>query len=303
MSTNTHMPIPEILDREGAKADQRAVIDRYSPYLEELVNCSTHLFARCEKSLRGVEGSPSALIHLYYHAIQMSDGIQVLIANACFDHAVPLVRSLWETKISVQYMLNQDFPDRSTAWVVEGFLFKRKYYSKLRELATSREAAEGVFEDDYHVKSGFLVGPDPESVDAAIAAIDEKLSKPKFAPIAAHFRGKDRIRRWHQINGGPRSIEDVAERLNLTSEYEFLYRPDSEVGHARDASRQISVQEGTPVLTPLRPGKAFTVAHCSMATSWLIMLSYSIADKLCPGDEIRELIPQIIRKYRPELFK
>lgn len=130
-----HKPIKGILDRDLSIASARHIIDKYSPYLKELIDYSTNVLARCEQSLKGTKGTHLSPIFLYYQAIQFADGIEALASQSCFTATKPLLRSLMETSYSIEYMIENDYELLSKAWLVQSYLERR---GSLESLEPSR---------------------------------------------------------------------------------------------------------------------------------------------------------------------
>lgn len=294
-------PLKGVLDRELAVASVKELTDKYSPYLQELINYSTGLLGRCEKSLKGVKGTPASLIHIYYHVIQMTDGIEVLASKGCFVVAAPLHRSLLEATMSMDYMLEDDFESRSAAWLV-GSSFSRKAF--MESLDPESEKGKKFLEKisiDRIIEPDFLPQVDQDVLRKDLALFDRQLKKPKLAQFAKEFSGKARIKRWYQINAGPADFYQLADKLKRPLEYEIFYRQDSEIIHAVDSSRMLSQVEGKVVMTPIRPGtESLEILYIS--TGSMLNLSFLlIASKLRPDESVREKILAIIARHRPEM--
>jgi hypothetical protein len=105
-------PAFKLLNRSQSIADAKPLIERASPLLREIVNYSTNVFMRCMHA--GNSGSKDLpAFTLYLHMIEMTDGIEVLMSQACCEPAVPLLRSSFEASMSLRYMLQEDYENRS----------------------------------------------------------------------------------------------------------------------------------------------------------------------------------------------
>lgn len=306
MADILHESLKGILDREFAIASMLPLIEKHGPYLRELVNYSTNLFARCEKSLGGVNGTPAAIIHLYYHAIQMADGIEVLLSSACFAASAPLLRSLLETDLYLKYMLMDasQFDVRSTAWYVDSCLNQKQFFEGLDESTLRGKQIMERFAVDSFDEGDFEIPIDKTTVGQIIKGLDQLLERPRLADVVSLFRSQ-KVKKWYQVNNGPRNLEQLAKRIGRPKIYEFIYRGESEIAHAQDARKVFSVSEGEVSLAHIRPGSASPTGEEEVylvACALLIEISVMTAMKLRPEEPVPNCIVEIAKRHRPDLF-
>ncbi len=292
-----------ILNRDEAIVYAKAAIDKYSAYLRDIVNYSTNLLARCEQSLKTVRGAPVSLIHLYYHAIQMTDGIEVLASNACFVAAAPLHRSLMEAALSIDYILEDDFEGRSVAWIVASYLDRRAFFESLDGTTSKGKELSAKLKNDKIIGPDFDVKVDMALLKQQLEEFDNQLNKPKFAAISKKFRENKSLKKWYQIDEGPRDLFNLAKALRRPMEYETFYRIDSAILHACDSEKMLSKDKDL-YMTPIRPGKyGLSVEALYVSTgAFLNLSSLAIAGKLRQEEAVEEDIRRILLRHRPELF-
>jgi hypothetical protein len=294
-----HLPLKGILDRDIAVAETESLISEWSPYLEELVNFATHALARCQESLKGVEGTPASLIHLYYHIIQMADGVQVLCSNACFQAAFPLVRSIWEGNLFIQYMLEEGhFENRSTAWLACSHLEGKEVWL-MQDLTSQRgQDIESMRQKDKYLGSADVLEKDQDIVKEQIALYDAMLQKSKFSSVLAKLSNSaKKNKRWYSVNSDLNTIKDLAKHLGRSLEYELIYSNLSAVSHAKDASRTITTREGTAYLTPIRADTDGQTVY-SHACAYLMDATWMIMTKLRSAEDIRKQLKEIAVRHR-----
>lgn len=100
-------PLDTVLDRDIPKVQAKPLIDVASPALQEVINYATNAYERCRLSKKGLRDEAFPVIALYLHTIQMADSIEVLISNCCGSPVIPLLRSLFEAKLSIEYILEK----------------------------------------------------------------------------------------------------------------------------------------------------------------------------------------------------
>ncbi len=292
--------LPSILDRDLSIISSTALLDKYGPYLQDIVNCSTHLLVRCEKSLSGVDGTPSSLIHLYYHSIQIADGIEALASQGCFAATAPLFRSLHESTLSIEFMLQEKFELRSTAWMV-GSLLERKRFVETIDESTDRGR---LFREQ--VKSDRFFGPTfnfesgTKDLAAQLEAYERVLRKPKFRDITAQFEKPRGIRYWYQIDQGPKDFFELSKCLRRPSEYVIYYRHASESTHGRNSEQAIEQYDGVPVMAPIRSIDESKSTIYLMTAVWLIQSSLLMSGKLRPEEKYSEELRRIFEQHRIE---
>ena len=124
-------PLEALLYRDLSKVAAKEIIGIASPLLQELVNYSTNVFRRCETSTTGNENEDVAVLMLYLHIIEIVDGIEVLISQSCPAPAEPLVRSAFEALLSIEYILEADYVQRSLSWLSIYAHNRLKFYESL----------------------------------------------------------------------------------------------------------------------------------------------------------------------------
>lgn len=289
-----------LLDREFAIAESKELTNEWSSYLEELVNYATKLLGRCETSLKNVPGTPATLIHLYYHMIQMADGIQVLCSQACFAACIPLLRSLWEGVLSIEYILKSDFDARSTAWLTCGHLEGKEYWElQYKSSNKGKEVVRHQRTDKYFSKLE-LGEKDPEVVRRQIRLYEEILNKPKFrASLSKLSKDALKKKKWYSVNGGANSVWSMAEDLDRALEYYFLYSKYSAISHAKDSRRMLSDSTGIVSFEPIRSLSSAIEAY-SFTCGYLMEATLMMWETLRPGENVPVQLREIIVRHGRE---
>ena len=116
MPTESFAPI---LDRDTAIVSAKPIIDLASPILREAVNYATNAFARCNSSKKGNLEEAYPILASCLHVIQMIDSIEVLISNGCAAPVELLLRSTFEGKLTIEYILEKRSKSkkRAFAWL------------------------------------------------------------------------------------------------------------------------------------------------------------------------------------------
>jgi hypothetical protein len=277
-------PLQTVLYRELSRVEAKELIDSAASLLEELVNWGTNALVRCAASaFQGVD-EDLAILALYRHIIEMTDGIEVLISQACPIPAIPPLRSSFEALLSLEYILEteQHYVRRSLSWLV-GYIHQRLDSYERLDPSTAKGAqfARSFEKDQFAFDISWLP---PAEVQAAQANLRSLLEKPHLRPVEAEFN-KHRKPNWYQLFGGPKHLYALAEHLNKGAQYEFLYRPWSRTAHAQDLLPFLDrTANGKQTIGKLRdPGKIREVS--SFASSFMLYATRLVLVKLRPGED------------------
>lgn len=289
-------PLESILYRELSKAEAKDIIEIASPLLQELVNYATNALARCATSTSGKEDEDLAVLALYRHIIEMTDGIEVLISQCCAIPAIPLLRSSFEALLSIEYVLenDQEYARRSLSWLV-GYVHKRlDLYERLDTSTAKGKEFKRFFDEDKNI---FNV-PLPPAVEAqkAKANLQSMLAKPHLQPIEAEFSSYRRRPHWYKLFDGPSDLPALARHLKRRGQYEVLYRYWSRVAHAQDLLSFIArTAKGEPSIGRLRdPSLIKEVA--SYAASFILGATRLVLGKFRPGEDLSKWYKREVRE-------
>jgi len=287
-------PHEAILDRELSKAEAKEVIETASQLLQELVNYATNALIRCStsKSLSGKEDEDRAILALYRHIIELTDGIEVMLSQGCALAAIPVLRSSFEASLAIEYILekNEDYVQRSLAWII-GYLHNTidKYECYDPSTKKGQEAKE-LFDKD--IEMDLLQRPiAPIAViQENITKIQAQLAKPHLELIEKEYqrqialqKPKKRIE-WYSLFDGPRSLLRLTKHLRRGASYVILYKQWSTIAHAESNSFLTRTNEGDYFIRRLRDiGQIREVANFSAV--YLLRTTRLILKELRPGEE------------------
>jgi hypothetical protein len=294
MPTN---PLESILYRDLSKAEAKDTIEIASPLLQEIVNYSTNALARCATS-QNLSGKPDediAILALFRHAIELADGIEVLITQSCSIAAIPVVRSLFETLLSIEYILenNEKYTERSLSWLLVGRIHQRlDFYDRLNPTTNKGQETKKLFDDD-KVMGKMAIAPIPpiplSDVQKAKTNLQTMLEKTHVLPIQAEYirtrsQNKNRNPEWYQLFGGPKNLYALAKHLKSGGQYEILYRQWSSVAHAQGLfpfetmANEIGIK---------RIRDASLIGEIASFTStFLLSITRQVLKKLRPGEDL-----------------
>jgi len=284
MPTGSFEPI---LSRDETKVIAKQIIDIASPALQEAVNYSTNLYARCQSSKKGTKEEALPLLALYLHVIQNIDSIEVLISQSCGAPANLILRSAFEAKLSIEYICEKKSNKRAAAWAVKHILDQIEYYKNYIHSDPKGVQFRETWEEDTF---GKLIGlPLVSDAPAVIESLREKLNKPIYAEVYADYLQKikpnRKIPEWYSLHEGPKNIWELSHYLKHGTEYEVLYLSWSKQSHANDTHHlTLPLKDGTSILGPIR--NPLHLVNISTGALLIMLESSMLMLKMYRSDEI-----------------
>ncbi len=283
-------PLQTILWREMSLVEAKDIIEIASPLLQELVNYSTNVLARC------LDTAGAAIEHLaafsfYRHIIEMTDGVEVLISQSCAVPAIPLVRSSFEALLSIEYILEKDYELRSLSWLVD---YARKGLAVCEMLDPSTQSGKDFQKALNEGEGTHSVSPPGQvKVQKVITDMQGFLDREEFKPVHTEYEklrkgGSRRGPTWYQLWGGPRNLRELACHLKKEAWYDFLYRYWSRLAHAQDFSHSLIITaDGHHGMKALRdPSRIKEVAQ--FASNFSYSATRQILAKFRPGEDLSD---------------
>lgn len=291
-----------VLDRDLSKAQAKQLIDIASPVLQEAINYATNAYERCRLSDKGSKNEAFPVIALYLHIIQMTDSIEVLVSNCCGSPTIPLLRSLFEAKLSIEYILDRRTKKRAVAWLVRKQIDQIEFYERYLPYHERGKEYREAYESDFVGRISEL--PSMPEAGKIIEKIKDEMNKPPYKEIYREFMtlkgNKKRAPEWYSIHNGPRNLKKLAQTMHYGLVYEHLYSSWSKVTHAADVSHlTLPMEDGTQILGPVR--HALSLVNVSTTTlSFLLDTTRIVLREYRSGELVsfhRWLLNDVMDKY------
>jgi hypothetical protein len=220
--------------------------------LEQLVNYGTNLVPRCFESSPKLRSDVIVLLVFARHAVTMLDGFHILLAKCATTPAISILRSLLESSITLEWILQSETERRTTAYYVWE-LRRKRWWARTVRPGTKEYAAHEKHMEYSGIPAGFPGTPEPD-LDQQIRQIDGVLGKPQFATINAAFESKARRGRdsdWY-VPVGASSVRDMAIQVQREHEYKVLYAEFSKITHGNPLDTTIDLSDGRIWSEPIR---------------------------------------------------
>jgi len=307
-------PLEAILFRDLSKAEAKEDIETASQVLQELVNFATNALARCSTStsLTRKENEDVAVLALYRHIIELTDGIEVLLSQSCAMAAIPVLRSSFEALLAIEYLLENEsyYVQRSLAWIVSYTHKRINMYDRLDSSTQKGQEAKKLFDRDKVMTASTMKFAPISDIQKAKANLQAVLTKPNIQPIEIEYLEQIKSKKnnniqWYSLFGGPGKFRDLAQQLQRGGFYEILYRQWSTSVHGEDFSSFLdNTNKGNPAIRRLRdPAQIRDIAN--FASVFLLEATRLIIKKLRPGEDLatwykREIQKNFLRLSRKE---
>ena len=210
----------------------------------------------------------------------------MLITQSCPIPAIPLLRSSFDAQLGIDYILEEEYKQRSFAWMV-GYVHQRLDGYETIDPSTQR-GQEFVTNLQDDMVGKWMEVPSFLDLPQAINNLEALLTQPNYRSAEKEYqsvRKKKRRPNWYSLYGGPRNLRELAKYVHRGSQYDFLYRYWSRVAHAGDLSRYLTrTSKGTLAFEPLRNAKDLRQVSI-FAANFILDATRKILGKFRPGEE------------------
>jgi hypothetical protein len=237
MPTDEYKPL---LDRQEAIRNAEPLVQAVCPLLREVINHASWAFRRCDAAsdAHGPENEDLAAFVLYRHLIELTDGIEVLFSASCVNAAVPTVRAAFEGSLSLDFILREDYTQRSLAWTCAYLHNRIDVHERLDAKTKAGEQFAATF-----AKEMGGTGLSVYDADASVAALRSVLARNQFRDLDAEYlklrKQLNRAPDWFRLVG-VKSRRALARAVGRESEYLSFYSEWSGFSHAADAASYIT---------------------------------------------------------------
>ena len=224
-----------VLRRDLSIAAAKPIIEIASLLLQEVVNFSTFAYIRCMNPSRAYEKSKEenlnlAAFSLFWQMMELVDGIEVLISHSVPSACTPLLRSMFEVFLSMEYILEDKstYRERSFAWIINHATARKAIYESLLPETASGKDFSLAIEADKTINQ-LSISPPPEKIKRAIENLENFLDREQFSETIDAYKKAGNRAKWYSLTNGPKNLRKLAQHLNRNATYDFLYRAESDI--------------------------------------------------------------------------
>jgi hypothetical protein len=251
----------KLLERDLSLAATKQIREVAGASLREVVDEGLAVFQRCSVTARGKD-EQLGILFPFLHLIELLDGAETLLDSACVVPAHPVLRSAFESLLTLEYV-TEEAERRAAAYVVAEI--HRRLQNLDRHDPTSqlgREYAASLARDRH---APVVSIPGIRDISARRAGLQSLLQEPHLAEASQEYeRTRKAMKRrpaFYSLWDGPPNIERLAEHLGRSGHYDILYRDWSDTAHSVNLSRQLRSSGDLPAIARLRSGEGLTSAY------------------------------------------
>lgn len=301
MPTDAHQ---DVLYRELSIIQAREILAEVTPLFEELVNNATHILLRSANTPTSPEKNVDlAPLALYRHILEMTDAFTVLIESSVSTPTIPIIRSIFEASLSLEYILQGQelYKRRSLQWLANYARNRLRLYETMVEDSERGKEFKTIVEKDRTINS--LPQFPPVEINKAIKMMESFLERDQFRAIQTEYSSVSKIRRnptWYSLYGGPQNLKNLADALEKNAQYEILYRFWSRVTHAQDFSDfLVKSWDGQPGIKGIRDSSKL-IELSKFGATLMVEATRLMLLKFRPGEDfsryyVREVQPRFIK--------
>ena len=265
-------PLDSMLNRDIDKVQAKLIIDIASPLLQEVINYATNAYERCRTSKNGGKEEAFPVLASFLHIIQMMDSIEVLISSGCGPPGFLLLRSSFEAKLGIEYILDRKGKTRALAWELSNIIDQINEFQRYDPSHQKGKEYRKLLSEDRLNYTGEL--PFLSETRVTLDLLHNLLKQPVFSDLYSEYKRllkkRGRPPEWHSFFDGPRTIWALAHHLGQIGTYENLYRSWSKITHADDfAHLVLPLKNERRTLGPIR-NPLHLVHIAATAVSFLI---------------------------------
>lgn len=285
-----------ILDREEPQQFVEAHFRESLELLQEVTNYGSNLIPRCYVS--SGKSLPDVVIlgGLLKQAVAMLDAVEILVSKGAIFAANVPARSLLEVYIYINWILDSDTDKRARQYYVRHLRQERQWDRRLISGTDENSKFTKVLQNLSLMGDPSYASKLEQKAKKQELAINSILANGDYKDINAEFdriKKRDHDQHWYSP-WGPSSIRDMANRLQLDSEYTVLYSQFSDVTHSTAFKKHIGFDGEAAIFEPVRHLKGIKTL-LSVVISLAIKIYRSILTKYRPGE-----LSNFNRKYQEE---
>lgn len=222
--------------------------------LKEVTNYGARLIVRIFSLTKGEVKDVVVIANLLKQVVTFLDATEILVSQGAITAAALPLRSLFEVRLFVEWILDSDTDFRAKSYYV---WYLRKTHSinswgivgsdrnsDMKKIL-SKSGRENVLNRAEKLNDRLIQENN---------AIKELLESEFYADINQSFEilKKGRKNNWYAINKGPQDLREIACKLNIEDEYVIVYSSLSKIAHGVSIEKQVVVEEDNVIFEHVR---------------------------------------------------
>jgi len=252
-------PIQDFIPREIENTELLNILNKFSGIIEEVVNFGSRVFKLCFEAATGKDENIPIFLS-FRHIFELADSISLLIKQSCIDPCKIYLRAIFESLLSIEYILEENTKQRAMNFLVYYYHQELKFYRRWDPDDQVCREFRAKLKEDKVLKEWKIT--DLPNVKDGLETRKKILELPHYAESEKEYQSlrKRGIKNpnWYSLHDGPKYLYKLAEHLKRQGFYEILYRQWSMAVHGTDIIRgKVSADElGKAQIWQIRSPKA-----------------------------------------------
>jgi len=222
-------------------------IRSYCFLIDELVKKSEWIIEKSLQTNSDHSFEIAALLSIRQMA-DYADGVSILILHHSNDSTIPVIRSMFEVSVGLEYLLQDDFEGRAKKFLF--FYYKQKEIELLKIKKGSNENKIFIEElkSDPNVSGQTIEDMHSEpDIEEKLSAVQQLLEGEMYFELQTYFSNSKTSKKkyWYSLLDGPPSFKKLTESLSIHSRYLISYKLWSGYSHGWDiVNRNLIFEDG-----------------------------------------------------------
>lgn len=271
--------------------------------ISQSVHAGTYIL---DHLLRTPPGNSSHLapLMLYRHSLEIGDSIAKLLRFGSSSTASILIRSLFETSLGLEFILEKNtfHEDRASCYQAFHQIERHKNFTRYDPSTQEGKELHRILNDDKKLEGTAFPRKD---LSKERQIIDETLTSSSFKPFWDKFKSaKHKPKHWYSLCSSAPDIRSLARLIERESEYVLLYKMLSESAHAADVlSDVISVSKEKKLEVHMLRGPVEKIKEAtSLAANYLVSCHTLLLETYLKNHDIQKSFARWYAEDYREVF-
>ncbi|TDO28703.1 DUF5677 domain-containing protein [Sediminibacterium goheungense] len=211
-------------------------ISFYCSLIDEIVQKTEWVIERGQFNYSEHPLELAALLSLR-QMMDLADGISLLVKHYSNDAAIPVIRTLFEVSVGLEYLIKEDYDKQAAKFLF--FYYKMQEIELLKRKADTPENQKLLksLQSDENVARETIDAVTSESnIDEAILSLQETLGHSIYAEAAEYYKTANNKKRekWYSLLDGPLNFRELVNKVGMNSRYDISYAIWSGQAHGWD---------------------------------------------------------------------
>lgn len=178
----------------------------------------------------------------------LADGVCILLKQHSNNSAVPVIRTLFEVAINLEYLLQDDYDKKAINFLFYYYKKKEKEFLGLTAGTVENQKLTETLKSDKNVSKETIHNFTSEpGIEENLKAISVTLQADIYKEVSENYNNSNAANKkyWYSLMGGPLNFQALVKKVGMQSRYEVSYVNWSAQVHGWDiVNRNLVFEEG-----------------------------------------------------------